>query len=120
MEQNAKIKLVITLAVVGVIFFLAFKFIPVKVQHSSLVDHMREEMKFAGSNPRLKGPDIRDIIWGHIIDLQMEEFILKQDNEVNKRSSRVKVKLEYSRDIEIPGYGTYTWNFVFDETREIF
>ncbi len=119
MEQSTKIKLVFTLCVIGIVFFVGSKFVPVKLKNSQLEDAIVEAMKFAGT-PELRTKEaIRGRIWEAVYDLGLTEYIDKRDIKVDKTSSMVRVKLYYERVIELPGY-TYTFKFDFDRKRQIF
>lgn len=112
-------KFIVSLIGVFAVFFVGYKFIPVKVQHSKLVDCTVEEMKFAGAGRRSKDT-IRDNIYDCAVHKAgLEDFIQKSDIKVLKRSSEVRVKFYYERDVELPGY-TYTWKFDFDQKRALY
>ena len=121
---EGRMKLIFTLAVIAGVFFAGFKFIPVKVQHSKLEDCIIEEAKFA-TDPRRTSDIIRDNIWECAVEIGFNQACNrgpcfdKKDIQVNKESNKVRVQLEYSRDVVLPGY-TYTWPFLIDENRSIY
>lgn len=112
-------KLVFSLAIVGATFYIGYKFIPLKVQDGKIEDCMVEEAKMAGTGMKKTPESIRDGVWGCIGDLEARQWFDKKDIQVTKGSSRVTIYLEYSREVELPGY-KYTWDFVHDIDRTIY
>lgn len=116
---EGQVKLIITLALVGATFFVGYKFIPVKMQHSALQDRIIEECKMAGADPRRTAEVIRDNVWETAVEQGLEAYFEKRDIKVTRTSNQVTVKLYYERDVVLPGY-TYTWKFDLQEKRSIY
>ena len=116
---EGQLKLIVSLAGVFAAFFVGYKFIPVKIAHSKLVDCVREEMKFAGTGRRTADTIRNNCYDCAVHQAGLEDFIEKRDFEVQKRSSSVRVIFEYEREVELPGY-VYNWHFEFDEKRQLF
>ena len=115
---EGKLKLVVTLAAIAAVFFVAFKFIPVKVQNSTLEDCIVEEEKFAGELRRTQDV-IRDNIWQCAVDNGLEDYFDRAEIKVDKSSNSVRVRLNYERPVELPGY-TYIWRFDIDMKRALY
>ncbi|MFN7971662.1 MAG: hypothetical protein U0166_04855 [Acidobacteriota bacterium] len=115
---EGQIKLIITLILIGITVFVAWKFIPVKLAHSSLYDKVIEQMKFAGT-PGTTAKTITDNIYDSVKELNLEDYIEKRDIKVSLESSKVVVKLNYHREVKLPGW-TYDWQFEINESRQIF
>lgn len=116
---EGEMKLVTSLAIVAATFYLGYKFIPVKVEDSKITDCIAESAKLAGAGGRQTADQLRDQMWECFDQIDAMDHFDKKDIKINKTSNRIRVDLEYEREVKIPGY-TYNWKFVHHEDRAIF
>ena len=93
---------------------IAWKMIPVKVKAADLRDTVVDEAKSAGQH---KDDRIRQAILAKADELELP--VSKDNIQINRRASTIRVEVSYVVPIEFPGY-TYNWRFNHKTENPIF
>ena len=100
---GAKIKLVLTLAVLGFGVFAAYKIIPAYFANYQLQDSMTTEARFATAGyPRKTGEDIRNDVWKKVQELGIPAKV--EDIKVNAQDQMVSITVDYSVPVDLAVY----------------
>lgn len=106
---EGKLKTFITLFILVAAIYLAFKIVPNYVNDYELKDTMESEARYA-TYMRKTDAEIREVIYKKVKELQIEDYIRKDDIKVQADQNRVRIAVRYSIPVELPGY-TLTLNF---------
>jgi hypothetical protein len=100
---GSKLNLLLTLAVLGAMVFVAVKIVPVYFANYQFQDSLESESRFALTGYPKKTPDdVRSDIWNKITDLGIPAN--KDAIRVNMDNGSVDVGLDYSVPIDLVFY----------------
>ena len=112
---GSRLNLVITLAIIAVVAYASYQYVPVAYHAYLFKDSMRETVNLAaGAN--------RDVDW---VKTKLRESAaengLPQDAvyDVQTREGRMEARVRWTRHIALPGY-VYQYNFDHTETSSTF
>lgn len=93
---------------------VAYRMIPIKVKAAELRDTVEDESKSAGQHGR-------EQIIASILDKaqRLELPVTKNDIEVEKKSTEIRIDVKYTVPVKFPGY-TYQWKFHHHTENPIF
>lgn len=97
-----------SLLVLVVVVYLGFKIIPHFLNNYELQDAMVTESRFA-TYSRKPDTEIRETIFKKASDLDID-WIKREDIKVETAQGRVKITIDYTVPVELPGY-TLNLNF---------
>ena len=101
-------KALLWLAVLAIVVYLGFKIIPHFLNNVELQDFMITESRFA-TYQRKSDEQIRETIFKKASDLDID-WIKREDIKVETAQGRVKISIDYTVPVELPGY-TLNLNF---------
>lgn len=90
------------LAVLAIVVYLCFKIIPHFLNNVALQDYMITESRFA-TYQRKPDSEIRETIFKKATNLEID-WIKREDIRVETSQGRVKISIEYTVPVELPGY----------------
>ncbi len=100
---GAKIKLVLTLAILGSMAYAGFKIIPAYFANYQLQDTITTEARFATATFPKKSPDdIRDDIWKKMQELDIPAK--QEDIKVNAQDQLVSITVDYTVPVDLKVY----------------
>ena len=102
------LKTFLTLLVLVIVVYLGFKIIPHFLNNYELQDYMITESRFA-TYSRKPDEQIRETIFKKASDLDID-WIKREDIKVETSQGRVKIYIDYTVPVELPGY-TLNLNF---------
>jgi hypothetical protein len=101
---GSRLKLLITLLIVGFLVFMAVKIVPVYVNAYQFQDSMQSEARFALSGYPTKNADtIRNDIWQKAQDLSIP-LGSKDDIQVTENQQDVEINVNYSVPVDLKVY----------------
>lgn len=101
---NSRLNTVITLAIVGVMIFVAVEVLPPYFANYQFQDSIQSEARFAlAAYPHKNLEDVRDDIWRKAQDLSIP-LAQKDDIKINMDQSKVSISVNYSVPIDLKFY----------------
>lgn len=96
---------IVALILLLIAVFVAYKMVPIKVKAAELRGEIVDEAKNAG----MRGDD--QIIKTILTVAERNNLpVSKEDIEISRTSSAIRVEVNYTVPVEFPGF-TYQWNF---------
>ena len=102
------------LVLIGIVAYMMWKVVPVKIATSELYDFMVEQAKWAGNTPS-------EVLQKRIVS-KANELNLPVDPKfvtAEKPGDKIRMKAVFTVPLEFPGY-TYEWDFDLEVERPIF
>jgi hypothetical protein len=98
---RSKLNLILTLAVLGAMLFIAVKIVPVYFANYELKDSIETEARFAIANRR-SDDDIRDAVFKKVQELGVPAK--REDIKVNNQQRFVEITVDYTVPIDLQVY----------------
>ncbi len=118
-KAESKLPLMITIAIIAIVSFLAYKFIPVRWKYIKFKDEIQDVVNIDYAR------ESRRVARGHFNEYTIREKVLEvaekhnipiedAERQVHVRwpdRKKFEVEIEYQEVINLPVYGDYIWDF---------
>ena len=100
---GSRLNLLLTLAILGAMVFVAIKLIPVYFANFQFQDSIESESRFALTGyPKKSADDVRNDVWNKVQELGIPAQ--KEAIQVNMNNGSVDISLDYSVPIDLKVY----------------